>query len=75
MRLQPTAQLAAKKHASSFASLAMPAQKSRIIQAFLAPAMLGAPEALAVGWLNCHISHISQSSKNKSKILNNQEIL
>jgi hypothetical protein len=28
-----------------------PAQKSRIIQAFLAPAMLGAPEALAVGWL------------------------
>jgi hypothetical protein len=30
----------------------MPAQKSRIIQAFLAPAMLGAPEALAVGWLN-----------------------
>jgi hypothetical protein len=26
-----------------------PAQKSRIIDAFLAPAMLGAPEALAVG--------------------------
>jgi hypothetical protein len=49
MRLQPTAQLAAKKHASSLASLAMPAQKSRIIQAILTPAMLGAPEALAVG--------------------------
>jgi hypothetical protein len=26
-----------------------PAQKSRIIQAYMAPAMLGAPEALAVG--------------------------
>jgi hypothetical protein len=49
MRLQPTAQLAAKKHASSLASLAMPAHKWRIIQAFLAPALLGAPEALAVG--------------------------
>jgi hypothetical protein len=49
MRLQPTAQLAAKKLSASLASLAMPAQKSRIIQAILAPAMLGAPEALAVG--------------------------
>jgi hypothetical protein len=49
MRLQPTAQLAANNHASSFASLAMPAQKSRIILSFLAPALLGAPEALAVG--------------------------
>jgi hypothetical protein len=49
MRLQPTAQLAAKNHAASLASLAMPAQKSRIIQTFIAPAMLGAPEALAVG--------------------------
>jgi hypothetical protein len=52
MRLQPTAQLAAKNHAASFVSLAMPAQKSRIIQAFLAPALLGAPEALSVGWLS-----------------------
>jgi hypothetical protein len=49
MRVQLTAQLAAKNHAASLASLTMPAQKSRIIQAFLAPAMLGAPEALAVG--------------------------
>jgi hypothetical protein len=39
-----------EKHAASFASLALPAQKSRIIQAFVAPATLGAPEALAVGW-------------------------
>ena len=43
MRLQGTAQLAAKKHTASFASLAMPAQKSLIIQAFLAPAMLSVP--------------------------------
>jgi hypothetical protein len=49
MRLQVTAQLAAKNHTASLASLAMPAQKSCIIQALLAPALLGAPEALAVG--------------------------
>jgi hypothetical protein len=48
MRLQATTQLAEKNHAASLASLAMPAQKSRIIQAILAPSMLGAPEALAV---------------------------
>jgi hypothetical protein len=33
----------------------MPAQKCRIIQTFVAPAMLGAPEALAVGPINTNI--------------------
>jgi hypothetical protein len=51
-RLQLTAQLAAKNHVASLASLAMTAQKSRIIQAFLAPSLLGAAEALAVGLLS-----------------------
>jgi hypothetical protein len=59
MRLQATAQLAVKNHAASFASLAMPAQKCRIIQAFFAPAMLGAPEALAVGRHNHNTSFYS----------------
>jgi hypothetical protein len=48
MRLQATAQLAAK----NMPPVSLPSQAgadSHIIQVFMAPAMLGAPEALAVG--------------------------
>jgi hypothetical protein len=56
MRLQPTAQLAAKNNASSFASLAQPLKQchSTILKARtllgqeLMAVSLGAPEALAV---------------------------
>jgi hypothetical protein len=47
--MQPTAQLAGKNHRP----ISLPSQagaKGYIIQAFVAPAMLGAPDAQAVGW-------------------------
>jgi hypothetical protein len=49
-RMQATTQLAGKNTGQSRFPR-KPAQKSRIIQTFFAPAMLGAPDAQAVGWL------------------------
>jgi hypothetical protein len=52
MRLQLTRQLAAKNHAASWRSLALPPQKCFIIEQVMAAASLGATEALAVGRRN-----------------------